>query len=181
VAGPHGIDFAVGLGDTDLPRAVDLTGVADLARQVEDPAQPDLLRRALLNPPGALDQVTVNGTTWRRAEVPAVNGHGTARGAAGLYAALLDGRILTPALRDDAVSPQASGVDRVMGGPPRSWGLGFGVDEVGYGMGGIGGSYAGACPEHGYAFAFLTGTMGDHARSESLENAFREVVGLPAL
>ena len=27
-----------------------------------------------------------------------------------------------------------------MGGPERAWGLGFGVDDEGFGMGGIGGS-----------------------------------------
>ena len=45
--------------------------------------------------PGALDPDTVNSAAFRRAEVPAINGHGTARAVAGLYAALLAGRIIS--------------------------------------------------------------------------------------
>ena len=178
LAGPHGLDLAIGLADDDLPRAVDLTGVAALVDDLGGPDHPELLRKALLNPPGALDEATVNGAAWRRAEIPAVNGHATARGAAGLYAALLQDRILTPGVRAEATSAQATGIDRVMGGEPRSWGLGFGVAAGWFGMGGIGGSYAGACPDDGYAFAFLTGTMGGHDRADTVENAFRDVIGL---
>ena len=68
-----------------------------------------------------------------------------------------------------------------MGGRPRSWGLGFGVDEEGYGMGGIGGSVGWACPRAGYASGFVTGSMGTHDRSDLVETAFREVIGLPPL
>jgi CubicO group peptidase (beta-lactamase class C family) len=181
VCGPAGLDFTVGLGAAELERTVDLTRLEILAEQLSDPAYPDLLRRALLNPPGARDAAVVNSDAFRRAEVPAINGHGTARAVAGLYAGLLEGRILSPALRDEAAEPQASGVDRVMGGEPRSWGLGFGVDEDGYGMGGVGGSVGWACLEGGYAYGFVTGTMGTHDRSDRVENAFREAIELPRL
>jgi hypothetical protein len=33
----------------------------------------------------------------------------------------------------------------------------------------------------GYAFAFVTGTMGSHARGTAVENAFRECLGMPPL
>ena len=181
VCGPAGLDFHIGLDDLDLARTVDLTGVASLAAGLDAPDRPDLLGQALLNPPGALDPGTVNSAAFRRAEVPAINGHGTARAVAGLYAALLAGRIISPALRDDAASAQARGVDRVMGGPERAWGLGFGVDDEGFGMGGIGGSVGWASTRDGYAFAFLTGTMGDHDRADAVETAFRDVLGLPPL
>ncbi|EWT03016.1 carboxylesterase [Intrasporangium oryzae NRRL B-24470] len=181
ICAPNGLDFQVGLGEADLARAVDLTGVAHLADDLESPERPDLLRRALLNPPGALDPDTVNSAAFRRAEIPAINGHGTARGVAGLYAALLAGRIISPSLRDKSTSAQARGVDRVMGGAERAWGLGFAVDDAGYGMGGIGGSLGWACPQDGYAFAFVTGTMGGHDRADAVETAFREVLGLPPL
>lgn len=181
VCGPAGLDFTVGLGAAEVERAVDLTRLDLLAEQLADPARPDLLRQALLNPPGALDADVVNGEAFRRAEVPAINGHGTARAVAGLYAGLLEGRLLSPALRDEAATPQASGVDRVMGGETRSWGLGFGVDDDGYGMGGVGGSVGWACPEGAYAYGFVTGTMGTHERSDLVESTFREVIGLPPL
>jgi CubicO group peptidase (beta-lactamase class C family) len=181
VCGPAGLDFHVGLGEQAQARVVDLTGVETLAAGLDDPSRPPLLRQALLNPPGALDPDTVNSAAFRRAEIPAVNGHGTARAVAGLYAALLSGRIISPALRDEAATAQAHGVDRVMGGPERVWGLGFAVDDEGFGMGGIGGSLGWACTRDRYAFAFLTGTMGDHDRSDAVETAFRATLGLPPL
>jgi hypothetical protein len=44
---------------------------------------------------------------------------------------------------------------------------------------GSGGSYAGASVAGGYAFAFITGTMGSHARAEQVENALRGCLGVP--
>lgn len=181
VCRPAGLDFFVGLGDDELRRTADLTCMDVLVDQVNDPARPDLLRAALLNPPGALDADVVNSERWRRAEVPAVNGHGTARGITGLYARLLDGDVLSPALRAEAATAQARGIDKVMGGPARAWGLGFAVEEDGFGMGGSGGSLGWACTSARYAYGFVTGTMGGHDRSDVVENAFREVIGLPPL
>ncbi|TQM62079.1 CubicO group peptidase (beta-lactamase class C family) [Humibacillus xanthopallidus] len=181
VCRPAGLDFHIGLDEEAEARAVDLTGVASLVASLDDGDRPTLLRQALLNPPGALDEATVNSPAFRRAEVPAVNGHGTARAVAGLYAALLAGHVISPSLRDEAATAQAHGIDRVMGGPERAWGLGFGVDDEGFGMGGIGGSVGWACTRDHYAFAFVTGTMGDHDRADALETAFRDVLGLPPL
>jgi hypothetical protein len=124
----------------------------------------------------------VNSAAWRAAEIPAVNGHGTARGIAGLYAALLRGELLSASLLREATSVQCSGIDRVFGGE-NAWGLGFGVDGEGFGMGGLGGSFGGACTREGanYAIAFVTGTMGSHERGERVENALRVCLGLPQL
>ena len=94
---------------------------------------------------------------------------------------LLQGQLLSPSLRDEAVRAQASGVDRVMGGEPRAWGLGFAVEDGGYGMGGVGGSVGWACTSGHYAYGFTTGSMGGHDRSDTVENALRDVVGLPPL
>ena len=68
-----------------------------------------------------------------------------------------------------------------MGGEPRSWGLGFAVEEDGYGMGGVGGSVGWACTSGQYAYGFTTGTMGTHDRSDAVENALRAVLDLPPL
>lgn len=81
----------------------------------------------------------VNSPAWRAAEVPAVNGHGTERGVAGLYAALLRAQVLSPELIDEATTAQCSGRDVVFG-HDNAFGLGFAVDEDGFGMGGLGGS-----------------------------------------
>jgi CubicO group peptidase (beta-lactamase class C family) len=180
VCGPLGLDFFVGLTVAERARAVDLTGLAEYSRQRQAAGVPQLYRRATANPPGAFDPVVVNGSAWRAAEVPAVNGHGTARAAAGLYAALLGGNLVSPGLLREATTAQCAGVDAVFG-QHSAWGLGFGVDEDGFGMGGSGGSYAGASASGGYAFAFVTGTMGGHARAITVENAVRDCLGMPPL
>jgi len=181
VCAPRGLDFAIGLRDDELDRVADLTGLDTPEWAPDAPQRPALLRQALFNPPGALDPEVVNSEGFRRSEVPAVNGHGTARAVAGLYAALLEGQVLSPSLRDEAARPQACGVDRVMGGEERCWGLGFAVEDDGYGMGGTGGSVGWACTSGGYAYGFVTGSMGGHDRADGVENALRDVLGLPAL
>jgi CubicO group peptidase (beta-lactamase class C family) len=175
---PLGLDFAIGLSPLEQARAVEITGLDDAFR-APVAGQPELYRRATANPPGARDGTVVNSARWRAAEIPAVNGHGTARGIAGFYAALLDGRALRPALLAEATSVQASGIDRVFG-EHHAFGLGFGLDEDGFGMGGLGGSYGGASHD-GYAIAFVTGSMGSHDRAIKVENAVRTCLGLAAL
>lgn len=178
VTRPLGLDFAFGLSPADQARAVELTGLDESFRRPV-PGQPELYQLAIGNPPGARDAEVVNSARWRAAEIPAINGHGTARGVAGLYAALLDGKLLEPSLLEEATSVQASGIDQVFG-EPAGWGLGFGVDADGFGMGGLGGSFGGASRD-GYTFAFVTGSMGTHDRSTMLENTLRSGLGLPAL
>jgi hypothetical protein len=66
----------------------------------------------------------------------------------------------------------------VIGGE-REWGLGVALDPDGYGMGGVGGSFGWWSEVGQYAVAFLTGHIGDHERGDRLENAVRDVLGLP--
>jgi CubicO group peptidase (beta-lactamase class C family) len=115
VCGPLGLDFFFGLTAAEQARAVDLTGMAEYFSPQRTASRPPLYRRASENPPGAYDPAVVNGSAWRAAEVPAVNGHGTARGAAGLYAALLAGKLVSPALLREATTAQCAGVDAVFG------------------------------------------------------------------
>jgi CubicO group peptidase (beta-lactamase class C family) len=180
VCGPIELDFAFGLDERDQARAVDLTGLDDAFRSGNAADRPELYRRATKNPPGAQEPSVVNGAAWRAAEIPALNGHGTARGVAGLYAALLREELLSPGLLQEATSAQASGVDRVFG-HENAWGLGFGVEPGGFGMGGLGGSFGWASVEDGYAFGFVTGHMGGEEPGMLLENAFRSCLGLKPL
>jgi CubicO group peptidase (beta-lactamase class C family) len=180
VCGPLGLDFIVGLSSDELARAVEVTGLDERFRTENAHGKPELFQRAMSNPPGALDGGIVNGARWRRAEIPAINGHGSARGVAGLYAALLEGQLLSTALLEDAITAQCSGIDRVFG-HDNAWGLGFGIDDDCFGMGGLGGAYGGACPAGGYAIGYVTGSMGDHDGVTALENAVRSCIGLPPL
>lgn len=179
VCEPLGIEFAVGLSDDELVRVADLTGFdEDFRRRGED--GPAMMRRALGNPPGALDPAVVNSARWRRAEVPAVNGHGTARGVAGLLVAIEEGRLLSPETRRAMTSVAAAGLDRVLD-RESAWGLGVGIDEDGYGMGGVGGSVAWCSTEGHYVLGFVTGWIADHDRMTRIDNAVRACLGLPPL
>ena len=180
VCGPSGLDFAFGLSSAQQARAVDLTGLDDAFRAANAEGRPDLYRRAVGNPPGAQDPEVVNGARWRAAEVPGVNGHGTARAVAGFYHALAAGRVLSPEMLAEAVTPQARGRDRVFG-HDNAWGLGFGIGDDGYGMGGIGGNYGGTNTAGGYSIGFVTGTVGGYDRVDALEAALRDCLGLPAI
>ena len=177
VCAPHGLDFHVGVPLEELPRVADLTGFDEEFRRRGE--QREGLWRALSNPPGALDPAVANGVAWRRAEVPAVNGHGTARAVAGLFAALAEGRVLSSAMLEALTSVQADGFDRMVQEPCR-WGLGVGIEpEDGWGMGGVGGSFAWWSHAGEYAVAFVTGHVADHDRGGALENAVRAVLQLP--
>lgn len=180
VCGPLGLDFWVGLGEEQLPRVVELTGYDDAFRRRGEEG-PALMGRALGNPSGVLDPVVVNSTRWRAAEVPAVNGHGTARAVAGLYVALQQGRLLSAQMLREATTPSGpQETDRVVG-DERQWGLGFVVEPDGYGMGGTGGSLGWWSSEGEYAIAFLTGEIAGHDRAGRLEDAVRACLGLPPL
>jgi len=179
VCGPLGLEFFFGLSPSEQARAVDLTGLDAAFRADNAAGRPALYKRAIGNPPGAQDGGVVNGAAWRAAEIPAINGHGTARAVAGFYQALMAGDVLAPGMLAEAITAQSTGVDRVFG-QPNSWGLGFGVDDDGYGMGGLGGSYGGACPAEGYTVGFVTGSAGNHDRVDALENVLRDCLGLPA-
>ena len=174
VCGPHGLDFVVGLAGDDLPRVADLTGFT--GRRTPH----SVMDRAIANPPGARDPAVVNSARWRTAEIPAVNGHGTARAVAGLLVALAQGRLLSASLLREVVSPAVTAVDYVLGAEA-TWGLGFGLDADGFGMGGHGGGLAWHSTAGGYVLGFVTGLVGDHSRVARLETAVRACLGLPPL
>ncbi len=176
VCGPLDLDFHIGVPPADLDRIADLTGLEESLRRRGEQGS-GLMVRALANPPGALDPAVVNGRAWRTAEVPAVNGHGTARAVAGLYVALAQGRLLSRGMLEEMTTVSARGTDRVTGGV-QAWGLGVGVDPDGFGMGGLGGSFGWWSAKGGYAAAFVTGDVAGHDRGDRLENALRDVLGL---
>jgi CubicO group peptidase (beta-lactamase class C family) len=84
-----------------------------------------MIALAYANPPAYGSQGVVNTSTWRSAQVPAANCHGSASGIARLYAALLEpGRLISSDLLDEATRVQVSGQCPVLG-EEVSYGLGF--------------------------------------------------------
>lgn len=179
ICGPHNLDFHIGLGDAELTRVADLTGF-DAEFHGSQQAAPELYRRAIANPPGAREAGVVNGERWRRAEVPAVNGHGTARAVAGFYVALAHGRLLGTALAAEVTRGHGVAPELVMGGD-QEWGLGVALDPDGYGMGGLGGSFGWWSEAGQFAAAFLTAHIGDYDRGDRLVSVVRDTLGLPPL
>ena len=174
VTGPLRADFFIGVPEEiDARAAVVLPPPPPAEPTIWDTilADPDSVSgRTFLNPPRTAD--LVNTRAWRAAEIPAANGHTSARGVARVYAALARGgeldtvRLLAPATIDRAIVVQSSGRDAVLTLPTR-FATGFmlahpgGLFECGpgrrtFGHPGRGGSIGFADPEARLGFGYVT-------------------------
>lgn len=90
LTGPLGLDIHIGVGDSDLERVADTVGLTEPWWEEQRGPPASLRRRAF---PDGVNESLVNSEVWRRGEVPAVNGHATARGLAMFYLRLLEGRL----------------------------------------------------------------------------------------
>jgi CubicO group peptidase (beta-lactamase class C family) len=171
VADRWDLDFHIGLGEAERARAADLVGRVP-------PPEGQLARMAASNAPGVRDLGVVNSDAWRAAEIPAINGHGTARAVARFYAGLVGGgqldgvRIVSPATVSAMTAGELTAYDRLLE-QEETWGLGVWVDREGYGMGGLGGSLGMADPALGLAEAYVTRQMGDHERADAMDASIR--------
>jgi CubicO group peptidase (beta-lactamase class C family) len=192
VAGPLGADFWIGLPASQDARVAELVppsaAATATAGAAAAPAPDSLLAKVMGNP--ALAPETANLPAWRRAEIPAANGHGNARSVARVMAALAGGgaagdvRVLSEAALARATTEQCFGPDLVLGVPMR-WGQGFmlasdalplGSSQRAFGHGGWGGSLGIADPDARVSWAYVmnqmsAGTLGD-TRAFELAQAF---------
>ena len=116
------------------------------------------------NPPGYCSAGLVNTREWRGAQIPATNGHGTARGVARMYAALLEpDRLLSAELLAEATTSQSEGYCPTLG-EDVTFGLGFkpttprrpfGPNPRSFGHFGTGGALGFADPDSGIAFGYV--------------------------
>ena len=166
VAVPWALDFHIGLGRR---RARPHRRPRGRARR---PATVIYAASRSTNPPGLLELSVVNGDAWRAAEIPAVNGHGTAAAVARFYAGLLGGGELDGVRL--GLAGHGRGDDRgeltardVVLDEEITWGLGVWVDDDGFGMGGLGGSLGMADPALGVAEAYVTRHLAGHERAEA--------------
>jgi CubicO group peptidase (beta-lactamase class C family) len=177
IAGPLGIDFHIGLPRAAEARTLDLIPppppseeqislFTEILKDLDS-----LLAKAFVNPPLAPD--SVNTSEWRRAEIPAANGHTNARALARLYGALANGgaldgfRVLSQGAIDRAIEEQSDGPDAVLPLYTR-FGLGFmrstpqeklGPNPRSFGHGGMGGSMAFADPDTRIGFGYVMNEM----------------------
>ncbi|MGK5631953.1 serine hydrolase domain-containing protein [Streptomyces sp. URMC 123] len=190
VTEPLGIDFAIGLPPTEDGR------VAEVVLPPRDPsgeraalfaqASP-MARAALANPLLGAD---TNTGPWRRAELPAVNGHGTARAVAQLYALLAGapGGPLGPAAVERVRQGQGACVDLVLGaafGGETELGLGcwlsgrrgsYGPNPRAFGHDGYGGSFGLADPEARLGIGYVMNRMGTRVADDPRKTALIEAV-----
>ena len=163
-----GVDAQWGVADADLDRCADIrwNGPAppsDPAVLAELPDDQRMVFTGYGNPPGFSSSGVVNTRRWRQCQVPSTNLHATARGIADLYAGLLDGTLLDPAVLAEATTPQSDGWCPVLERDV-SFGLGFqptrpdrpfGPNPGSYGHFGTGGGVGFADPLAGVAFGYV--------------------------
>ncbi len=130
---------------------------------------------AFNNPRISNDEIfEANTTAWRQAEIPAANGHGSARSIAKLYGILANGgtrnevHVLNPETIEMGRTTQSEGKDLVLGNMHTRFGLGFmlGTKDVSmgpninsFGHGGAGGSLGFADPDNHISLGFVMNQM----------------------
>jgi CubicO group peptidase (beta-lactamase class C family) len=169
IARPLDADLFIGLPESQDARAAEMLPPRS---SVVPPPLPDVAVMALTNP--EQDPLLPNTRVWRAAEIPAANGHATARGLARFYAALATDhgcegvRLLSPATHDRLVRPATEGRTDMFLGFTDSWGMGMALNAPGiygpnpraFGHSGWGGSFGCADPDAGVAIGYVCNQMG---------------------
>ncbi|MGW1192434.1 serine hydrolase domain-containing protein [Streptomyces sp. NPDC002559] len=194
VTGPLGIDFTIGLPEKEADRVAELVVPRTDARTRAGffARMPPLGVASLLNPPTGA--AAANTPQWRAAEIPAANGHGTARAVAALYGILAgrgvrDGRrILSGAAAERVREGQGVCRDLVLGeglghdteialGPWLSGPEGsYGPNPRAFGHDGAGGSCGLADPEANLALGYVMNRMGPGISDDPRKKALVEAV-----
>jgi CubicO group peptidase (beta-lactamase class C family) len=183
---PLGADVHIGLPASEDGRVAELLA-ADNPIVVPLEQLPLPVQLGLSNP--AQDPTRVNTRAWRAAELPALNGHASARGVARLLAALagdgsLDGvRILSPGALAQMTAIVSDQDDMLFGANPQ-WGMGvlhnlIGIDGPNprtFGHSGWGGSYGCADPDAGVAIGYVMNHMGPDLMGDPRGKALADAV-----
>jgi CubicO group peptidase (beta-lactamase class C family) len=180
LARPLGLDCHIGLSAADDDRCAEI-------RQAPPPTpgefnlfeyatknRDSLTAKVFLNPSNGLRSEVINSRAWRGAEIPAANGHTTARALTRLYGALacggaLDGvRVMAPEEIANCYREESYGTDEVLMITTR-FSTGFmltqpddkwGPNAHTFGHPGAGGSLGFADPEAKVGFGYTMNKMG---------------------
>ncbi|WP_055525756.1 serine hydrolase domain-containing protein [Streptomyces graminilatus] len=190
VTGPLGIDFTIGLPEKEAGRAAELVPppAAPAGEQAAVFAQLTPVAIAALTNPllGAADAMSPE---WRAAEIPAANGHGTARAIAALYGVFAGRgtyggrRVLSAEAVERVREGQGKCLDLVLGagfGHETEIALGlwlsgprgsYGPNPRAYGHDGFGGSCGLADPEAGVSMGYVMNRMGPRIADDPRKTA----------
>ena len=198
IAKPLNLDFWIGLPEDKFSRITDIQpdkpgllqkilmpilsilprslapGFLRMLLDFMDPTTP--AGAAFNNPKMSMESgdMEANTSKWRKAEIPAANGHGTARSLAKIYGALANGgsrdgiHVLNPETIEMARQTESDGKDLVLGQLHTRFGLGFmlGTEDVSMGPnknsmghGGAGGSLGFADPDNQISLGFTMNQM----------------------
>ncbi|KAL2444881.1 Beta-lactamase domain-containing protein 2 [Exophiala dermatitidis] len=130
IAGPLGADFQVGAVEKDWPRITNVIAPPPLPIELSN-LDPDSIPVKTFAAP-SVEAETANTPGWRRAEVGAANGHGSARGLARILSAIslggtVDGhKLLSQKTIDLIFQKQSDSVDLANGQPIR-FGIGYAI------------------------------------------------------
>ncbi|MGW0497692.1 serine hydrolase domain-containing protein [Streptomyces sp. NPDC003007] len=190
VTGPLDVDFHIGLPVRDSGRVAELIAPAAPAGSEQAAVFAQLAPAAiaaLTNP--AVSAEVANTPEWRAAEIPAANGHGTARAVASLYGVFAGlgshggHRLLSREAAERVREGQGSCRDLVLGagfehetevglglwlsGPDGS----YGPNPRAFGHDGFGGSCGLADPEAGVSLGYVMNRMGPHIANDPRKTA----------
>jgi CubicO group peptidase (beta-lactamase class C family) len=179
IARPTQLDLALGLTQKQQARAAHVRH-ADrhwLPRTLGLPYTPR--HRALDCPVGALDPEVINSESGRRAPLPAVNIHSTARSLAMLFSTVRsasrgeNASLLDPVLATGIGQVHMEGYDLVLNQSVRR-GLGVVVDDGGsWGVASLGGNLLAVDPAAGRIVVYLTSELGDERAAAAVLRAAR--------
>lgn len=170
IASPLGVDFFIGLPESEDTRTADLIAAPDTG-PIGANVQDTLAGRALgLAAPRLAG--TVNSREWRAAELPAANGHGNGHSMAAIYSALAQGGgdlLSNEAVEACGATEHAAREDMVLGFLVRR-SLGFILSTAGgryewgpnprtFGHSGAGGSIGFADPDAQIGFGYVMNQM----------------------
>jgi len=191
VCEPADADFFLGLPDSEMHRVAPLVGsnrarVTVERQSGETSTEPGPFHTAALANPVIRPFQDASSQAWQRAEIAASNGHGSARGLASAYAAVLDpdlGLVSDSTLAALLEARAGDEADLVLGRRLRR-GAGvilntdamFGPNDRAWGHSGAGGSTAFADPVTTTAFAYAMNQMrddeGNNTRASRLIGAY---------
>jgi len=173
IAEPLGADFHIGLDPRHFKRVGELIPPPDGATPAAAGDPDSIAARTFRNAP--INALASRTEAWRRAEIPAANGHGNARSVTRVQTLVANGgrafgkQILSKQGCDRIFEEQTNGRDLVLGMPQR-YGMGYGLTSQFFPLGpnphtcfwgGWGGSLAIVDADAHVCFAYVMNKMGN--------------------